>query len=110
MIELRVADGTGRKRKQAHHRQNHGGDDRDVETVVDERLNEARNVCALAGLKRSVVRGENTAPSIDVNLSIRPPAIQRNRSLMKISSWRYAPPSFLSSPFGAREILNSLCR
>jgi hypothetical protein len=41
------------------------------------RLNEMRNVCAASGLIMNVVRGENTASSIDENLSTRPPTTQR---------------------------------
>ena len=51
------------------------------------RLNETRNVCAAAGLTMNVVRGENTASSIDENLSTRPPTTQRKWSPRKISSW-----------------------
>ena len=72
------------------------------------RLNEEALVAA--GLMRSVVRGENTASSIDENLSTRPPTTQRTRSPKKISSCRNAPPSLRSSPPGAIEMSNVLCR
>ena len=49
----------------------------------------------------NVVRGENTASSIDENLSIRPPITQRNWLLRNTSSCTYAPPSLRSSAFGA---------
>ena len=40
-------------------------------------LNDRRTLLLASGFSSSVVRGENTAPSIDENLSTRPPTTQR---------------------------------
>ncbi len=40
-------------------------------------LNENRRLLLASGFSSSVVRGENTAPSIEENLSMRPPTTQR---------------------------------
>src|SRR5258706_4150276 len=72
------------------------------------RLNETRKVFAAFGLSINVVRGENTAFSIDENLSTRPPTTHRKWLPRNISSWPYTPPSLRGSPPGAIEMSNVL--
>jgi hypothetical protein len=74
------------------------------------RLTDRRTVCSADGFSINVVRGENTAFSIDENLSTRPPTTQRTRSCRKISSCTYAPPSLRLRPFGASDTSNRLWR
>ena len=73
-------------------------------------LNEKRTLWSASGFSSSVVRGENTASSIEENLSTRPPMTQRTYLPMNTSSCTNAPPSLRSSPFGASDTSNPLCR
>src|ERR1044071_7424137 len=73
-------------------------------------LNERRMLLLASGLNTSDVRGENTASSIDENLSMRPPTTQRTYWPRNTSSCTNAPPSLRSSPFGASDTSKALWR
>src|SRR5262245_54918195 len=74
------------------------------------RLYDARNECSACGLTRNATRGENTAPSMELNLSTRAPTDSRYMSLKKISSCTYPPPSVRESSPGAIVRSNALYR
>src|SRR5688500_5800924 len=74
------------------------------------RLNETRMLLVASGLTITVVRGENTASSIDENLSTRPPTTHRTYWPRNTSSCTNAPPSLRSSPLGASDTSKVLSR